>query len=609
MDGRKISEILTILRTEKRLVQDKLCLGLCTKSTYSKYERGERIPDRLLLNAMLQRMGKNPDKLETMLTAEEYDYFCWKKKVITAVIDEDIVALQKLLEEPTAIDIIINENLQQQFLYQMQVVVESRTEGNVERCIRLLEQAVEFTMPEIKIYEMEHYLISVEEMELLLRLMDFYIRGKHEKEAVTILARIVGYIDKYYDDNEIKLKIYPKAVKLLVPFLLEEQKQLEAMLLCEKAIKLLCWQGVLFDLVDLLEWYLKCSKGIGRTEQVIRYEKQLWALKEVYKEYGIDKNQMGNSLQSYSNQERYLVDEVIKKCRVEKAMSQEVLSEGICTPETLSRIESGNRGPNTRNFRALMEKLETGLDYYNGGLDTNDFLLLEKKLELDRAISLSKWEEAHQMLNVLKEQLDMSRPQNKRIIQADENCILFNEGKLGLKEFLKSCEQAIGCENEKWRTEAFWNQFFTGYKVRIMNFIACIYRVDNQHDNAIFILEHVLEQLVNSKVELEDRSRSSMLVIGNLSSWYGASGQLEKCIETCEAGIKLCIKCGRAMSLGEFFGNKAEAMNEKAGSATEKSRHYLRWAYYISDLIEARSTTAYTDTYYRSQYESDAVWY
>ncbi len=608
-ESQKIGDVLYKVRKEKRASQDVLCLGLCTKGAFSKFEWGERRPDRLLLNAVLLRLGKNPDKMATILTAEEYAYFVWKKKVLTAVGQQDMPALKKLLEEPEAERIVVHEGLQRQFLYQMEAVVSEYEGKDPEKCIRLLEQAVDITMPGIRRGGAERYLISVEEMRLLLNLARFLILGERKDEAFPMLVDILDYTEKHYKDYEAKVKVYPLGVKLLVPLLMERKRELEGAVLCKKAVELLCWQGVLYDLAELMELYLLCSKGLPRTEEIVRYEKQLWALKEVYREFGGHGYLKENYLLSYSNQEMYLLDEVIRRSRTAKELSQEELSEDICTPETLSRIESGKRAPNTRNFRALMEKLDTGLDYYNGELDTDDFLVLEQELELERAISLKNWEEAQRILEDLKSKVDMSSPKNLQTLRAKENCILFNQKKLGLQGFLKSCEQAMNCEGERWREEGFWKQFFTKYKVTMMNYMACIYHIDHRMEDALFILEHLLEQLTSSKIGLAGRYRSSMTVISNLSAYYGENGQLEKCIEMCEMGIGLCLECGRGIKLGIFLVNKAEAMNTEAGKTIEKCKEYFKWAFYISDLLSNHNLTAYVEKYYCSHFEQDIAWY
>lgn len=609
MRERTINEILHILRTEKGISQEKLCRGLCLKGTYSKYESGERLPDRLLLNMLIQRMGKSPDKLSTVLTIEEYQYFLWKKRVLCTVGKKQIELLKKLLEKPEGVDIVIHLNLQKQFICRMQAYVAWKEENDIDKSIKLLQEAVGLTMPGLDLQIMKKYMISVEEMHILLELSWFLIQGGQKEEAAKWLWEITVYVDGNFDDYEAKVKVYPRAVKLLYPILLQHHRKMEGVLLCRKAVELLRWQGVLYDLVELMEGYLECHKGFPETEEAIHFQRQLWALKEVYQEYKAEQYLTEENRLFYSNQEIYLMEELIKRSRVNKGMSQEVLSEGICTPENLSRIERGKGAPNTRNFRALMEKLQVEQDYYNGRLDTNDFLLLEKQKELEREISLANWKEANILIAYLKEKVDMSSLLNQKILKMFENCVLFFEGRMKPESFLMECEKALGCEEEGWKKEHFWKQFFTGYEATLLTNIAVAYNRMNQREKSIFILEHLLEELKRSKVRLSDRYVSSMTVICNLSSYYGEAGMYKECMEMCELGINLCLESGRGVRLSRFLGNKAEAMNDEARKRIEKSEDYLKKAYYISDLMLVHSSTAYIEQYYCNNYNEKIVWY
>ena len=167
----------------------------------------------------------------------------------------------------------------------------------------------------------------------------------------------------------------------------------------------------------------------------------------------------------------------------------------------------------------------------------------------------------------------------------------------------------MNCEGGRWRDEKFWRQFFTKYKVNMMNYIACIYHIDHQMDNALFILEHLLEQLTSSKVRLADRYKSSVTVISNLAIYYGENKQYDKCFSMCKMGMNLCLESGRGVKMGIFLGNQAEAMNNKKGKATETSKNLLKKAFYISDLMYNHSLAASIEKYYRSLYESDIIWY
>lgn len=181
MKEQNIGEILYLLREENHIEKDELCFGVCNKGTYYRYESGERVPDRLLLNVLLQRMGKNPEKLSTILTMEEYQYFLWKKKVLTAVGRENIGRVEELLREPEAVEIVVNQNLQKQFVYQMQAMVEMYTGKDINKCIIWLEQAVEMTMPGMQGQELEERALGTEEVMILLQLGQALIQGERKR--------------------------------------------------------------------------------------------------------------------------------------------------------------------------------------------------------------------------------------------------------------------------------------------------------------------------------------------------------------------------------------------------------------------------------------------
>ena len=204
----------------------------------------------------------------------------------------------------------------------------------------------------------------------------------------------------------------------------------------------------------------------------------------------------------------------------------------------------------------------------------------------------------------------MNFTQNKYSLYAAENCIQFFTGKMTPEEFVKRTEAVLGCENEGWRKDEFWElTFFTGSRITLLNHIAIGYAKMKQLEKSVFILEKIMKELDHSKVRLEDRYESSMTVVGNLCTLYGEIGCLEKCLDMCEKGIELCFKTGRGVRLSKFLTNKAEAMELTLSKTTHESKKYLQQAYFLSDMMSDHSMSAYIDTYYRTRYDPDVIWY
>lgn len=620
---RNIAKTLSTIRREQGIRQEQLCYGICYKATYSRYEAGERMPDRLTLNALMQRLGKDAGKISSAVSSEEYAYFMWKRSALQAAEEKDMEELEELLHRPEAAlsPKNGNEKLQQQFLSQMQALIRDAEEQKGDTgepmqksSIAFLQDAIETTIPGFQPEQIDRYLISIYELTLLIDLAEQQVKAGMTGESLRLLESVIRYTDTRFQDIDAKVKVIPRAVRLLAPILMEEKEYMECMMLCRKAIEMLCKVSTLYGLASLMETYIEASRHGFPTDLTVRYEKQLQALRELYREYGSDLYQAENASLYYQNQEIYLIQELIRYTRISRDMSQEKLSEDICTPENLSRIESGKHTPNARIFRALMEKLGTELDYYTMELDTANFLLLEKKREMDRAQSLHEYERARILLEEIKEGLDaegsLNQYRNQHIIATEESLLSCYEGERDADFMMRHCQEFFHCKEEDWLQEAFWKQFFTGYKFDLLNALAIHYATKRkERDKAIFLWENILKWLKESRVSLVDRYSASMTAISNLSAHYGEAGRLDDCIRICDEGIRLSLASGRGVRLGQLLVNQAEALAEQGKTEKETCRKYVRQAYYLNDLMGPEKVTKYTDQYYRKTYDPDMKWY
>ena len=97
----------------------------------------------------------------------------------------------------------------------------------------------------------------------------------------------------------------------------------------------------------------------------------------------------------------YAVGEVIRRNRESIGMTQEELCDGICSVETLSRIENGRNTPSRANFERLMERMgKTGKKYlpFVRSKDIENHLLRE---EVERLISVHDYRSAERKLQEL----------------------------------------------------------------------------------------------------------------------------------------------------------------------------------------------------------------
>lgn len=73
-----IGNFLVCLREEAGASQKDICEGICKVSTYSNYERDERVPDFLTLNRIFERLGYGIVSLSAYVTEKESAYLQWR---------------------------------------------------------------------------------------------------------------------------------------------------------------------------------------------------------------------------------------------------------------------------------------------------------------------------------------------------------------------------------------------------------------------------------------------------------------------------------------------------------------------------------------------------
>ena len=81
----------------EEIPQKKLCYGLCSDATLSRIELDERTPDKFLLDALVQRLGKSPDKFFSVLSERRITSYnvCYTKLLRITIENEDAFATGK----------------------------------------------------------------------------------------------------------------------------------------------------------------------------------------------------------------------------------------------------------------------------------------------------------------------------------------------------------------------------------------------------------------------------------------------------------------------------------------------------------------------------------
>ena len=612
MKQNSIGRFIHILRTRNNISQGRLSKGLCSIATLSRIELGERIPDKFLMDALFQRLGKSPDKFEVLLAEKDYFLYEQRKEIEKALFYKDYALAEKLLLEYQDKKE-CKGNLHEQFVLKVSGILDYEDRNDIDQALEKFLSALKCTLPNWKYGELRGQLLSLEEIDLFLLISMSYAKKNKTYDVIVRLKELIEYIDNGYTDEEEKVKVYPKAAYLLVKFYIKRGNYLSAEDLCEKAIDILTSNGVIVGLADLLLLYVEILNKNGKDVKEKKISLQLASLLKVYDEYDIKLLFLPDTAIIVKNIQNdiYLMGELIKANRVKVKISQENLSSDICAAESLSRIESGKRAPRNKNYEAIAERLGIEKDIYNSTIEAETYDILETKRDIDRLLFGHQIENAWASYMRLKKLLTAKTNENKQYLSYLEGILHYQAKKIGIKTALNKMEKALGYTLKNYKDKAVYNCILSRQEAFILNQIAILTFDTGQKKQAIDILLSVSQSYENSKIDLKYHSVQYLLILQNLSMYLEEDDQLEEAIQICDKAIKLALKCAKGNFLSRFITNKAFTLEridmENQTELYEKTcRLYYQQAYSLSELMKDPSTHSIVGEYYKLKYNEPA---
>jgi len=307
----------------------------------------------------------------------------------------------------------------------------------------------------------------------------------------------------------------------------------------------------------------------------------------------------------------YRVRDVIRLTRKAAGITQEQLSDGICSVETLSRIENGKHAVKRETYSQLMAKMGRDTSRCYALCMSKDMELLEERIWLEDALSKFDYREADRYLSILKRKI-ADTPMNQQYIARIEGLLDYRNKRIDAEEWIKREENAIRItvpEYEKYlfiekKEDAFP---FTELEILTLMSLANAYSVNEQPDIAIRIYDALLLGLEEEYMDFISVRKLRMVINFN---YIRSLEQQDKYQEALDKGKKLlenAIKFdyGRMIPMAlvaiVWDMNKIIEKDNNANEILEIKRK-LRQAYYIAAARNDNYNVNIIKNYYRSCY-------
>ncbi len=393
-----------------------------------------------------------------------------------------------------------------------------------------------------------------------------------------------------------RAKTYPYAVLILQRELVKEKEWGTVEQIGNKAIRLLVTADSICYLTELLEIQILAKKNLGKTVEEDKLVRQYEAMKAICQKYGYADGIAG--ILTPIKKQFYLDREIIRKNRISRKMTQEKLSEGICEPETLARIEKGRKA-HERNFIELTKKLDWRKGKRSTELAVWDFEKLEKQWKIDNLIGHRRYQEAKEELEAFSCEDTL---EGKQYLLYMRTMVEVQLGEISYRDAREVFEEALSLALKNYKQICFEEYVLTQQEMIILNGIALTYAENGEKEKGVQLYKEILSGCENSCVKRQFRATAILIFMENLPLYLEELERYEEALEWHEKAICLELKCRRGLLLDRILTNKAYTL-ERKGEGYEACLQLYRQAYAISELMQDEVIGQIIKTHCYEQYK------
>lgn len=568
----RFGKYLNKLRVRRGITLTQLGEGLCDAGMISRFERGEREPDRLLQNRLLTRLGVTLENYEGFLYAKDYKRWKQRQDILQAILSKEtkkVRALLKCYQHEYSMD----NSLEYQFYLAMWAQLRKYEGATKEELKNIFFEALQLTVPIIEKCDFFEKVLSLEEINLFLE----YLHYCEDESSLQYYEKLIIYIEKTQNTVLSKAKLYPKAIYY---FYIEWTKlenrdasEINQMIaLCDKAIEILRDAGRIFYWWELLNIQEKLLEVVikneldkqNETKQTYhKYKKWKEILEELHNEYGIPKA-MYEFCYLYVGVENNCIGDVIRIRRKMLGMTMKELCLGICSERTVSRLERNETEPQIEIVGQLMRRLKISNEFFRTEIETDSHEVKEKFKELKYQIGQRDLKCIKQLLEELKEQVSLENVENRQTILRHEVISQYYEGKISKKEYVNGIRGALEC------TVPYCSAIVKGERYLTVEEISCLQNIfAATEENPIILCELCKENQYS-----ESSLRTYEFLMVTASSIFGNKGEYNTSNNISHQIIKRALQNHRICVLGSELYNllwNEEQIRQKEASSFQRA--------------------------------------
>ena len=302
----------------------------------------------------------------------------------------------------------------------------------------------------------------------------------------------------------------------------------------------------------------------------------------------------------------YDLGEVIKRTREGMGMTQEELAEGICTQETLSRIETGKRTPNRANFKALMERMGRNGEIYSPYIHAKNYEMMKKWQDIQYFTQSHEFKNALNDLGKFEKEIDLNDRVNRQATMRVKTLCNYYLGNIDDQECRRQLIEALKMTLPHWDEKRIPKGVFTREECGLFCNIATSYMNEGRLEEALVLMRQLQEYFRQTSMDQREKRYSEGLLLSNMAQCLGRNGNTKEALEIVKKEVNEYLKYHMVGRMPNVLYNTAYQMEVQKmdGNACKEK---LVQAYYAAEFVGDRRTKKHIRKHFEERYgEMDA---
>ena len=565
-----------------------LCEGVCDVRMLRYLKKGERVPDKLLWERLLERLGISVDEHTLLMGYDRYDRWKARMRIVHSInwenTKEAMERLNRYKSEPEA------SPFERQFCLAMEAQIKYCMGADREELSRLYKEAVELTMPEAESKPLDKMALAPKELNLILEAERFRKEGERPERY----EEVIKYLEKGSWDELSMAGVYPKTVYYLcrsaeMQGAVGEECRWEAQRLleyCDQALEYLRKSERMYYMWEILDMQVRLQdrisgdlihQGEDRKADNLRtkYRKnEEWkqALESIYGECRVPKETFVDCY-LYVEKGVFCFNDVIRIRRRMLEITEDDLCAGICDKRTLKRLEKRKMVTQRAIVEALLVRLGLPREFMYTELVTDSSEARQLMRKIKYWSWRDRWDNVDELLWQIKKMVNLSIPHNRQTLMQYEVLSLWNQRLLTNEDYCQKMREVLEItlpfeaflkEGEKYLTYE--------EQVCIQNMMLAMEKTRKEYQICMERFGEMYKPYINEELQ-ETVAGAYEMVMGTVRSDWGDKGEYVRPDLYNEYIIEGCLRFKRMAALPDsLYGRwQSYVKQKKKGVLTDRN--------------------------------------